>query len=55
VLPARSPNLFINGATGIAVGMATTSRRTTSARSAPRPIKLLDNPDEQCAVVLRKA
>ena len=32
VLPARFPNLLVNGAGGIAVGMATISRRTISAR-----------------------
>ena len=35
VLPSKFPNLLVNGANGIAVGMATSrSRRTTSARSA---------------------
>ncbi|MEZ4238912.1 MAG: DNA gyrase subunit A [Myxococcota bacterium] len=34
VLPAAFPNLLVNGADGIAVGMATRSRRTTSARSS---------------------
>ena len=33
VLPSRFPNLLVNGSAGIAVGMATRSRRTTSARS----------------------
>jgi DNA gyrase subunit A len=32
VLPARFPNLLVNGAGGIAVGMATNIRRTISAR-----------------------
>ena len=32
VLPAQVPNLLINGATGIAVGMAITSRLTTCVR-----------------------
>jgi DNA gyrase subunit A len=32
VLPSRFPNLLCNGSTGIAVGMATTYRRTISAR-----------------------
>jgi DNA gyrase subunit A len=36
VLPARIPNLLVNGSAGIAVGMARTCRRTTSARSSPR-------------------
>ena len=36
VLPARFPNLLVNGSSGIAVGMARTCRRTTSARSSTR-------------------
>ncbi len=36
LLPARLPMLLLNGASGIAVGMATEVRRTTCARS-PRP------------------
>jgi topoisomerase-4 subunit A len=36
VLPARFPNLLANGASGIAVGMATNIRRTTSANCATR-------------------
>ena len=32
--PAAFPNLLVNGGTGIAVGMATNIRRTTSARSS---------------------
>ncbi len=45
VLPAAFPNLLVNGASGIAVGMATNMRRTTSSRSwRPRP-HLLENPD----------
>ena len=38
VLPSRLPNLLVNGAAGIAVGMATNIRPTTWARSAtPSP------------------
>jgi len=33
-LPTRIPNLLINGSSGIAVGMATNIRRTTSRRSS---------------------
>ena len=33
VLPARFPNLLVNGSQGIAVGMATAFRRTTWAKS----------------------
>jgi DNA gyrase subunit A len=36
VLPAAIPNLLVNGASGIAVGMATNMRRTTSSRSSRR-------------------
>ena len=36
VLPARLPNLLVNGSSGIAVGMATNIRPTTWARSAAR-------------------
>jgi len=36
VLPSRIPNLLVNGASGIAVGMARTSRLTTCARSWTR-------------------
>lgn len=32
VLPAALPNLLVNGSAGIAVGMATSLRPTTSAR-----------------------
>ena len=37
VLPSRFPNLLVNGSEGIAVGMATRSRRTTCARSPRGP------------------
>ena len=37
VLPAKVPQLLINGCTGIAVGMATNIPPTTWARSARRP------------------
>lgn len=33
VLPARFPNLLVNGSVGIAVGMATNIPRTTCVRS----------------------
>ena len=35
-LPSRFPNLLVNGSTGIAVGMAATSRRTISRRRSTR-------------------
>ena len=45
VLPARIPNLLINGATGIAVGMATNIPPHNLNEVCTALIKLLDNPD----------
>src|SRR6187401_1537562 len=45
VLPARIPNLLINGATGIAVGMATNIPPHNLNEVCNALIKLLDNPD----------
>jgi DNA gyrase subunit A len=45
VLPSRLPNLLINGATGIAVGMATNIPPHNLAEVCTALIKLLDNPD----------
>jgi DNA gyrase subunit A len=45
VLPARIPNLLINGATGIAVGMATNIPPHNLTEVCTALIKLLDNPD----------
>jgi DNA gyrase subunit A len=45
VLPARLPNLLINGATGIAVGMATSIPPHNLGEISTALIKLLDNPD----------
>ena len=45
VLPARLPNLLINGATGIAVGMATNIPPHNLSEVCTALIKLLDNPD----------
>ncbi len=45
VLPARLPNLLINGATGIAVGMATNVPPHNLGEICTALIKLLDNPD----------
>ena len=45
VLPARIPNLLINGATGIAVGMATNVPPHNLAEVCAALVKLLDNPD----------
>ncbi|MGE3404908.1 MAG: DNA gyrase subunit A, partial [Vicinamibacterales bacterium] len=45
VLPARIPNLLVNGATGIAVGMATNIPPHNLNEVCTALIKLLDNPD----------
>src|ERR671912_186846 len=45
VLPARIPNLLINGATGIAVGMATNIPPHNLNEVCTALIKLLENPD----------
>jgi DNA gyrase subunit A len=45
VLPARIPNLLINGATGIAVGMATNIPPHNLGEVCTALVKLLDNPD----------
>src|SRR5215468_272365 len=45
VLPARLPNLLINGATGIAVGMATNIPPHNLGEVCTALIKLLDNED----------
>ena len=45
VLPSRIPNLLVNGATGIAVGMATNIPPHNLGEVCTALIKLLDNPD----------
>src|SRR5205814_21822 len=45
VLPARIPNLLVNGTTGIAVGMATNVPPHNLAEVCTALIKLLDNED----------
>jgi len=45
VLPARIPNLLINGTTGIAVGMATNVPPHNLSEVCAALVKLLDNPD----------
>src|SRR5258706_1729308 len=45
VLPARVPNLLVNGTTGIAVGMATNVPPHNLGEICSALIKLLDNPD----------
>ena len=45
VLPTRIPNLLVNGASGIAVGMATNMPPHNLAESLNASIALIDNPD----------
>jgi len=45
VLPSRVPNLLVNGATGIAVGMATNIPPHNLGEICTALVKLLDNPD----------
>ncbi len=45
VLPAKLPNLLINGATGIAVGMATNIPPHHAGEVCTALLKLLDNPE----------
>src|ERR1700686_192295 len=45
VLPARIPNLLVNGATGIAVGMATNVPPHNLGEGCTALVKLLDNED----------
>ena len=53
VLPARIPNLFINGTTGIAVGMATNIPPHNLAEICTALVKLLDNPNLRSAQLCR--
>jgi DNA gyrase subunit A len=53
VLPARIPNLLVNGATGIAVGMATTIPPHNLGEVCTALLKLLDNEDLSTAQLCR--
>jgi DNA gyrase subunit A len=53
VLPARIPNLFINGTTGIAVGMATNIPPHNLGEICTALVKLLDNPNMSSAQLCR--
>ncbi|MDP1571172.1 MAG: DNA topoisomerase IV subunit A [Vicinamibacterales bacterium] len=53
VLPSRIPNLLANGATGIAVGMATNIPPHNLTEVCQALIKLLDNPDLSTAQLCR--
>ena len=45
VLPARYPNLLVNGSTGIAVGMATNIPPHNLGETIDATVALIDNPD----------
>ena len=51
VLPSRLPNLLINGATGIAVGMATNIPPHHIGEVCTALLKLLDNPDLSLSLI----
>jgi DNA gyrase subunit A len=53
VLPARLPDLLINGATGIAVGMASNIPPHNLGEVSTALLKLLDNPDLSTAQLCR--
>ena len=53
VLPARLPNLLVNGAMGIAVGMATSIPPHNLHEVCAALVKLLDNPDLSTAQLCR--
>jgi DNA gyrase subunit A len=53
VLPARIPNLLVNGATGIAVGMATNIPPHNLGEICTALVKLLDNEDLSTAQLCR--
>ena len=53
VLPARIPNLLVNGSTGIAVGMATNIPPHNLAEVCTALVKLLDNEDLSSAQLCR--
>jgi DNA gyrase subunit A len=53
VLPARLPNLLVNGSTGIAVGMATSIPPHHLGEICTALVKLADNPDLSTAQLCR--
>ena len=52
VIPAQSPNLLVNGASGIAVGMATNIPPHNLGEVIKAAIHLIDNPDASTAQLL---
>src|SRR6478672_4999943 len=53
VLPARFPNLLVNGAQGIAVGLATNIPPHNLAEVCNAALKLIDKPDATLAELMR--
>jgi DNA gyrase subunit A len=53
VLPARLPNLLVNGATGIAVGMATSIPPHNLGELSTALLRLIDNPELTTAQLCR--
>ena len=53
VLPARFPNLVVNGSTGIAVGMATNIAPHNLGETIDAVIALIDNPDLTTAEMMQ--
>jgi DNA gyrase subunit A len=53
VLPARFPNLLVNGAQGIAVGMATNIPPHNLAEVCNAAVKLIDKPDTTLSDLMR--
>jgi topoisomerase-4 subunit A len=53
LLPARLPNLLLNGTTGIAVGMATDIPPHNLIEVGNACVEILDNPDTNLAAVLK--
>lgn len=53
LLPARLPNLLLNGTTGIAVGMATDIPPHNLVEVGNACVEILDNPDANLASVLK--
>jgi DNA gyrase subunit A len=52
VLPSRTPNLLVNGSTGIAVGMATNIPPHNMTELCDAVIRLIDNPETTVAELL---
>jgi topoisomerase-4 subunit A len=53
ILPARLPNLLLNGTTGIAVGMATDIPPHNLREVAAAAVQLLDEPDATTAALMK--